>query len=171
MANEFKIKNGLIISATLPTAPAESTVLVIDSNGVVKTKEVSTGRQAIGINAIPATLDISTFLTSNSWRDAFVTIPLEYDGWTITGLDASYGDKWPDETNSFRIEIRDNTNSVASSNSYSHQATRAETQPNIGTQITLTQGYTINVVCTESEGLPTGGDSQGYSVTLDVRDI
>ena len=60
---------------------------------------------------------------------------------------------------------------VASSNSYSHQATRAETQPNIGTQITLTQGYTINVVCTESEGLPTGGDSQGYSVTLDVRDI
>ena len=46
MANEFKIKNGLIISGSsliisgsLPVQSSEDTILTIDSSGVVGTKE------------------------------------------------------------------------------------------------------------------------------------
>lgn len=52
MANEFKVKNGLIISGSsiivsgsLPVQSSEQTILTIDSSGVVGTKEQSAGPQ------------------------------------------------------------------------------------------------------------------------------
>ena len=47
MANEFRIKNGLIISGSLPDQSSEQTILTIDSSGLVGTKEQSADPQIV----------------------------------------------------------------------------------------------------------------------------
>ena len=128
------------------------------------------GYQSLGINSIPASLNIATFLTNNNWRDAYIIVPTEYDQWNIIDLSASYGDSWPSSANDFRIEIRDTTNSVAGWYDYSHQANvRHEVSPTLNQSgsVTLMAGYTINVLC--AAGAPVGGDAEGYTVTIKIQ--
>jgi hypothetical protein len=124
----------------------------------------------VSINSIPASLSITNFINNgNSWRDAFVVVPTEYDGWYIHGYVVAYGDAWPSANNTFTVELRNQVaptaQVVVASFNYSHpSATRA--WGDYITPVQVTAGYTINIAFNSNGGIPAGGNASGYTATL-----
>ena len=117
-------------------------------------------------------MQISSFLASgNNWRDAFVVVPTEYNGWFITEIDISFGDTWPTSNSNFRIEMRDGNNNPTFSAVYQHTGnTRAEVKKtSIGDFQTfpVIADYTLNVYCVDQSEVPAGDDTcRGYTVSI-----
>lgn len=135
------------------------------AQGAAGTPGSSTTEEAIAINVVPASKDLSSWYPTNEWRDAFVVIPLNMDGLEMKKLVASYGDLWPNlnENQDWYLELRDTTNTVVASEYWSHpggQRVYIHT-PNAG--FMLTTGYTLNVKWRNGGAFPTQG--QGYTVT------
>ena len=121
-------------------------------------------------------MPISTFLSNgNFWRDAFVTIPSVYNGWSVIAIDVSYGDVTSTSNGSFKVEQRDGSNNVVASASgnitYTHPANfRAGTLSvanNDFNAMLLVGNNSINIKCMDTDNIPGGSQTAaGYSVVL-----
>jgi len=147
-----------LTGATGPTGPA-------GADGVSYTE--------VSINAVPATMLISDFIgIGNSWRDSFVVVPQEYNGWVIAGWVASYGDEWVSVDNTFTVEIRNDAGGSLSSQvvakqfSYIHQANNRTEQGPVEPPVLVSAGDTINVAFNSGSFVPGGGQPKGYTITL-----
>ena len=112
-------------------------------------------------------MSVVTFINAgNSWIDAYVTVPVEYDQWRIVRLVASWGTRTPNSNETFRIEEYNQGVPVPSptgnSITYGHTA-NTRTVIVTPTPMQLTAGNTIHVNL--PAGLP-GADAEGYTVTL-----
>ena len=124
----------------------------------------------VSINSVPASLSIINFINNgNTWRDAFVVVPTEYDDWWIHGYVVSYGDAWPSANNTFTVELRNQVaptaQSVVASFNYSHSSGLRADGGYI-TPVQVTAGWTINIAFNQNGGIPTGGNAVGYTATL-----
>jgi hypothetical protein len=87
------------------------------------------------------------------------------DGWTIVGVECSYGEVESADDAEFTIEIRGTNYAVASSINYTHPQSQRNYAFAPGSSVTVSQGQTINVNL-QSGGLQPEASAEGYTVTL-----
>ena len=120
----------------------------------------------VSLVVIPASEECSTWVTNgHAWRDAFVVIPQHYVGGKIVGINASYGDQWPDQLNQFDVQIRNTSNGIADSATYSHPGGSRSGGSALDMDI-LSAGFTINL--NEKAGA-NYGEAKGYTITLKIQ--
>ena len=85
------------------------------------------------------------------------------------GWVAAYGDAWPSSNNTFDVELRaqvaGSAQAVTGGFSYQH-TTGIRADGGYITPIQVSAGQTINVAHNQNGGIPAGGGSKGYTITL-----
>jgi hypothetical protein len=87
------------------------------------------------------------------------------DGWSIVGVECSYGEVDSADDADFRIEIRNTSYTVVSSINYTHPQSQRNYAFAPESSVTVTQGQTINVNL-QSGGQQPEASAEGYTVTL-----
>jgi len=119
----------------------------------------------ISINAVPASSNIETWLNSNSIEDAFITIPSKWHGKNVVNVNATFGNTSSTSNSTFKLEMRDATNNVDDSVSWTHAANNRHYGTTFGTPLTLVSGYTLNIGVTTSPD----SNSEGYSASFEIE--
>lgn len=162
----WRIFYGSDVTITGGTHSNGTTTLNNSTGGTVTiTGYTTSSSDYLSINAVPASISISDFVVSNSMRDAFVTIPSDYHNKTITSVNASYGDVSSSSSTDFILEMRNSSNEVASSVTWTHTGGQRNISYSFPTPLTLTSGNTLNVVYGNT---PPQTGSKGYSATFEI---
>ena len=120
----------------------------------------------VSLTVIPASESCANWVPGgHQWRDAFVVIPQHYVGGDIVGINASYGDAWPTQLNQFDVEIRNTSNAVVNTATYSHLGGSRSAGSILNIPIT-SAGFTINL--NEKAGA-NYEEAKGYTVTLKIQ--
>lgn len=118
----------------------------------------------ISINAVPASSNILTWLSGNSINDAFITIPSKWEGRQLISVNATYGNSNSQTNATFKLEMRDSTNSVDSSVSWTHTANNRLKSETFGSPLTLKSGHTLNIGITSNPDT----NAEGYSASFEI---
>jgi hypothetical protein len=118
----------------------------------------------ISINAVPAGSNILTWLSGNSINDAFITIPSKWEGRQLISVNATYGNSNSQTNATFKLEMRDSTNSVDSSVSWTHTANNRLKSETFGSPLTLKSGHTLNIGITSNPDT----NAEGYSASFEI---
>ena len=152
----------LIAAWTGSTIEGQNNVTRDNANWV---KYHASAPEYISINAVPANANIETWLSSNSISDAFITIPSKWHGKEVTSVNATFGGTGSTSSSVFKLEMRDSTNNVGSSVTWTHNANNRHHSSTFSTPLTLTSGFTLNI------GITTNPDSNstGYSASFEIE--
>jgi hypothetical protein len=125
--------------------------------------------EGIAICVIPATRRYDVYVSANSLRDSFVVVPVDLAGWTIIGLEVSYGEVESDNSADFVLQVRDTGYNVVSSYNYTHTG-GVRNLAFGGLTIVVSEGQTINLDL-QGGGTAPSASSEGYTITLTLENI
>ena len=91
------------------------------------------------------------------------------NGWSIIGLQASYGEEIPtgEDPNSWRLQIRDSSYGSVATIDYNHTAFLRTVDIAPDSPVEVLQGQTISL---EAVSIP-GNDFEGYTITLTLQNL
>lgn len=146
---------------------SDSTISLNNSTGGTITIENVEPIEFVGINAVPASKNINDWEGVNQFQDAYVVIPASLHGRTAVKVSSSYGDTSSATGTIYKIEMKNTSGSVAESRSWGHSANTRTAQYTFNTPMTLTSGYTLNLMYDPFN--PPDTTCEGYSATIEVQ--
>lgn len=119
----------------------------------------------VSINAVPASSNITSWLGSNSIYDAFIVVPTDWHGKTITDVQSAFGDTVSSTNTIVRLELRDSTNNTSTYVDWTHNANNRISTSTFQTPLTLSSGSTLNLVFNTAPD----SSAKGYCATFKIQ--
>lgn len=118
----------------------------------------------IAINSVPYNTTLDSWVTNNSFNDAFIAVPYSLMGRYITRITASYGAANSLSGMTYTMNIKDATGTTESSRQWTHPSGQNSYTLTFTTPVQLPSGGLIEIINNTTPDT----QSKGYTVILEV---